>query len=45
MPEIVNPETHHEKSDVNVRALQLSQNGTINDLPPDMRAKLAGGAP
>ena len=28
-----------------IRALQLSQNGTINDLPPDMRAKLAGGAP
>src|SRR5436309_2772311 len=27
-----------------IRALQLSQNGTINDLPPDMRAKLAGGA-
>jgi mono/diheme cytochrome c family protein len=28
-----------------IRALQLSQNGTINDLPPDMRAKLGGGAP
>ena len=28
-----------------IRALQLSQNGTINDLPPDMRAKLTGGAP
>src|SRR5437763_96195 len=27
-----------------IRALQLSQNGTINDLPPDMRAKLSGGA-
>ena len=27
-----------------IRALQLSQNGTINDLPPDMRAKLGGGA-
>src|ERR1043166_4604981 len=28
-----------------IRALQLSQNGTINDLPPDERAKLsAGGA-
>jgi len=27
-----------------IRALQLSQNATINDLPPDMRAKLAGGA-
>ena len=27
-----------------IRALQISQNGTINDLPPDMRAKLAGGA-
>ena len=28
-----------------IRALQISQNGTINDLPPDMRAKLAGGPP
>jgi mono/diheme cytochrome c family protein len=29
-----------------IRALQLSQHGTINDLPPDLRAKLAvGGAP
>jgi mono/diheme cytochrome c family protein len=28
-----------------IRALQISQNGSINDLPPDMRAKLAGGAP
>src|SRR5438477_764526 len=27
-----------------IRALQLSQNGTIDDLPPDMRAKLSGGA-
>ena len=27
-----------------IRALQISQNGTINDLPPDMRAKLTGGA-
>jgi mono/diheme cytochrome c family protein len=27
-----------------IRALQISQNATINDLPPDMRAKLAGGA-
>jgi mono/diheme cytochrome c family protein len=26
-----------------VRALQLSQHGTINDLPPDMRARLGGG--
>jgi hypothetical protein len=24
-----------------IRALQLAQNGTINDLPPDQRAKLA----
>ena len=27
-----------------IRALQLSQNATMNDLPPDMRAKLGGGA-
>lgn len=27
-----------------IRALQLSQNGTINDLPPEQRAKLTGGA-
>jgi mono/diheme cytochrome c family protein len=27
-----------------IRALQLSQHGTINDLPPEMRSKL-GGAP
>jgi mono/diheme cytochrome c family protein len=27
-----------------IRALQLSQNGRINDLPPDLRAKLTGGA-
>jgi len=27
-----------------IRALQLSQNGTINDLPPAQRAQL-GGAP
>ena len=27
-----------------IRALQISQNATINDLPPDLRAKLAGGA-
>jgi len=25
-----------------IRALQLSENGTVNDLPPDMRAKLGG---
>jgi len=25
-----------------IRALQLSQNGTINDLPPDQRAQLGG---
>src|SRR5437762_7604943 len=25
-----------------IRALQLSQHGTINDVPPDMRAKLGG---
>ena len=25
-----------------IRALQLAQNGTVNDLPPDMRAKLGG---
>src|SRR5437899_6056119 len=27
-----------------IRALQLSQNGRANDLPPDLRAKLTGGA-
>ena len=27
-----------------IRALQISQNATINDLPPDLRAKLDGGA-
>jgi len=27
-----------------IRALQLSQNGTVNDLPADQRAKLTGGA-
>jgi len=27
-----------------IRALQLAQNGTIDDLPPDLRAKLTGGA-
>ena len=27
-----------------IRALQLSQNGRINDLPPDQRAKLTGAA-
>ena len=31
-----------------IRALQLAQNGTVNDLPPDQRAKLSapgtGGA-
>ena len=27
-----------------IRALQLSQNGTINDLPAGQRAQLAGGA-
>ncbi len=26
-----------------IRALQLSQHGTIDDLPPELRAKLAGG--
>ncbi len=28
-----------------IRALQLSRNGTINDLPPAQRAQLSGGAP
>jgi mono/diheme cytochrome c family protein len=27
-----------------LRALQLSQHGAINDLPPEMRAKVTGGA-
>lgn len=27
-----------------IRALQLSQNGSVNDLPPAMRAQLGGGA-
>jgi mono/diheme cytochrome c family protein len=27
-----------------IRALQLSQNGTVNDLPAEQRAKLTGGA-
>jgi mono/diheme cytochrome c family protein len=26
-----------------IRALQLSQHGTMNDLPPDLRGKLTGG--
>src|SRR6185503_5680245 len=28
-----------------IRALQLSQNATVNDVPPDQRAALSGAAP
>ena len=26
-----------------IRALQLSQHGTLNDLPPELRARITGG--